>query len=105
MVFKKFYLVICFLIHPFFEITFSETYLNQSFLNDLKNCFVSERSYNCKKMISHSEKMQLNEFSKGNFKCQTSILGVQTELIRNTYFNKNKKKSSGKTIHYLIKNC
>ena len=105
MIFKKFFFVIYLITCSFFEIAIPETYLVKSFIKDLKNCFVSERSHECKKMVSYSEKMQLNEYSNGNFKCQTSILGVQTELIRNIYFSKNKKKSSGKTIWYLIKNC
>ena len=45
------------------------------------------------------------EYYKGNLKCQTSILGLQTELIRNIYFDREKDNISGKTIPSLIKNC
>ena len=49
--------------------------------------------------------MHLEEYYKGNLKCQTSILGLQTELIRNVYFDKEKDNVFGKAIPSLIKNC
>ncbi len=83
----------------------SEYYLTSAFLVDLENCLASKRYKKCHGYITKSEKMQLNEYAKGNLKCQTSILGLQTELIRIIYFETNKKESFGKSIPNLIKNC
>ena len=106
MVFRKKSLLLFFiLISCFYKVAHSQGSLNQSFINNLKICFVNEISYKCKSMIFQLENLQLNAFSKGNLKCQTSLLGIQSELIRNIYFLKNKKLSSSETIPYLIKNC
>ena len=76
-----------------------------SFLKELKKCFEVENGEKCKEMILLTERMQLREYQKGNLKCQTSILGLQTEIIRKIYFDRNKKNVPGKTIPFLIKNC
>ena len=83
----------------------ADSYYNSSFLNELKKCFETENYYKCKEMILLTEKMQLREYFKGNLKCQTSILGLQTEIIKNIYFDRNKNNVSNKTIPSLIKNC
>ena len=75
------------------------------FLKELKECFEAENEDKCNEMILLTERMQLREYYNGNLKCQTSILGLQTELIRNIYFEKNKNNISWKTIPSLIKNC
>ena len=87
------------------EMISAEANHNSLFLKELKKCFETENYYKCKEMILLTERMQLREYYKGNFKCQTSILGLQTEIIKNIYFDKNKDNVSGKTISSLIKNC
>ena len=83
----------------------TELYYSSLFLKELKKCFEIDSDDKCKEMILLTERMQLREYNKGNLKCQTSILGLQTELIKNIYFDKNQKKLSEKTIPSLIKNC
>ena len=83
----------------------TQSYYDSSFLKELKKCFEAENKDKCKEMILRTERMQLRAYSEGNLKCQTSILGLQTELIRNIYFEKNKNNISWKTIPSLIKNC
>ena len=83
----------------------TEPYYQSSFLKDLKKCFENENDVRCKELIFLTETMQLNEYYEGNLKCQTSILGLQTELIRNIYFKNNKDNLYKKTISSLIKNC
>ena len=51
------------------------------------------------------EKMQIVEFERNRFKCQSSILGLQTELIEDYFFNKVPKKLKPISIPYVIKNC
>ena len=83
----------------------AESYYHPSFLKELKKCFEAEKEDKCKEMILLTERMQLREYYKGNLKCQTSILGLQTELIRNIYFDREKDNVFGKAIPSLIKNC
>ena len=51
------------------------------------------------------EKKQLVESKYERYKCQGSILGLQTELIESYYFKKVKKNKKGIMIPYVIKNC
>ena len=52
------------------------------------------------------EKIQLVASDQNRYKCQASILGLQTELIEFYYFKK-KLKNNKKAIMipYVIKNC
>jgi len=83
----------------------TETKYHSSFLKEFKQCFETENDDKCMEMILLTERMQLKEYYEGNLKCQTSLLGLQSELIRNIYFKRDKDKISDKTIPYLIKNC
>ena len=51
------------------------------------------------------EKIQLIESEQNRFKCQASILGLQTELIEAYYFKKINKNKKGIMIPYVTKNC
>ena len=51
------------------------------------------------------EKMQLVEYEQNRYKCQSSILGLQTELIETYYNKKSKKNKKGFMIPYVNKNC
>ena len=51
------------------------------------------------------EKMQIVEFERNRFKCQSSILGLQTELIEDYFFNKVPNMLKPISIPYVIKNC
>jgi len=83
----------------------TESFYQSSFLKELKKCFQSDKNFKCEELIYKTEQMQLSEFYRGNLKCQTSILGLQTEIIRNIYFERLKDYKSVKTIPFLIKNC
>ena len=102
---KNLLILIFFLFNCFVDMISTEPYYHSSFLEELKKCFEYEKEYKCKEMIILTERMQLREYHKGNLKCQTSILGLQTELIRNIYFEREKDNLSWKTIPFLIKNC
>ena len=73
----------------------------------MKACLAGEKKFReCNELILLTENIQMKEYQKGNFKCQTSLLGVQTELIRRNYFyNKKNKQISEITIKHVIKNC
>ena len=102
---KNLFILIFFVLSCFVDMISTEPYYHSSFLTELKKCFEVETKEKCNEMILLTERMQLREYDKGNLKCQTSILGVQTELIRNIYFDREKDNISAKTIPSLIKNC
>ena len=77
-------------------------YLN---FEELKTCLRKSDFEECKELILIMEKLQVEASNKGNFKCQSTLLGIQTEIIKNLYFEKDDiiQQSSIKTN--LIKNC
>ena len=102
---KNLFILIFFVLNCFVEVILTEPYYHSSFLKELEKCFEFDKKDKCKELILLTEEMQLREYYKGNLKCQTSLLGLQTELIRNIYFDSDKHDVSGKTIPSLIKNC
>ena len=59
----------------------------------------------CKNFFLELEKIQVVESEQNRYKCQASILGLQTELIEAYYFKKLKKNKNGIMLPYVIKNC
>ena len=102
---KNLLILVLFVLNCFVDRISTEPYYHASFLKELKKCFESDTEEKCKEMILLTERMQLREYYKGNLKCQTSLLGLQTELIKSIYFDREKRNVSGKTISSLIKNC
>ena len=102
---KNLFILLFFVLNCFPKIVLTDSNYYSSFLNELKNCFETKNDDKCKKMILRAEQLQIDEYYKGNLKCQTSILGLQTELIRHIYFDGYKPKMPGKVISSLIKNC
>ena len=102
---KNLLILILFVFNCFVDMVSTEPYYHASFLKELKKCFEFDNEDKCKEMILITERMQLREYYKGNLKCQTSLLGLQTELIKSIYFDREKDNVSGKTIPSLIKNC
>ena len=74
-------------------------------LNQSKDCFEDSQTQVCKELVFEIEKLQLVAFDQNRFKCQSSLLGLQSEIIE-AYFLKN---FSNKRISfmtpYVIKNC
>ena len=77
-------------------------YLN---FDGLKTCLRKSNFEGCKELILIMEKLQVEASNKGNFKCQSTLLGIQTELIKNLYFNKNDIRQEPSIKTNLIKNC
>ena len=77
-------------------------YLN---FDELKICLRKTSLEECKKLIVIMEKLQIEASNKGNFRCQSTLLGIQTELIRNFYFEKNDIPSESIINTKLINNC
>ena len=69
------------------------------------NCMKDSQNEVCKELVSEIEKLQLEVFDQNRFKCQSSLLGLQSEIIE-AYFLKNfSDKRNSFMIPYVIKNC
>ena len=74
-------------------------------LKQSNDCFKDSRTQICKELVSEIEKLQLVVFDQNRFKCQSSLLGMQSAIIE-AYFLKNfSNKRILFTIPYVIKNC
>ena len=100
---------LCFFCLNFFLISNScvaETLLSKSdILRNANKCFQDSQNQECRKLILKMEQRQLFEFEQNRFKCQASILGLQTELVEAYFFEKIPKNGDGIMIPYVVKNC
>ena len=78
------------------------SYLN---LDELKTCLRKSNYEECQNLILIMEKLQIDASNKGNYRCQSTLLGIQTELIKNLYFEKNEFFPEPIIQSNLIKNC
>ena len=77
-------------------------YLN---FDQLKTCLRKSNFEECQNLILFLEELQIEASNKGNFRCQSTLLGIQTELIKNFYFEKNEIPLEPIIYSNLIKNC
>ena len=85
---------------------FAEQLLTKSeIIKKSNDCFKHFQYEVCNDLFLEMEKMQLFEYEQNRYKCQASILGLQTELIETYYFSKLKKNKKGIMIPYVNKNC
>ena len=74
-------------------------------LKEASYCIKDSQAQVCKELISEIEKLQLLVFDQNRFKCQSSLLGMQSAIIE-AYFLKNfSNERISFTIPYVIKNC
>ena len=74
-------------------------------LKEASYCFKNSQNQVCKELVSDIEKLQLLVFDQNRFKCQSSLLGMQSAIIE-AYFLKNV--SSERILFmvpYVINNC
>ena len=75
-------------------------------LKQSSDCFKDSRTQLlCKELVSEIEKLQLVVFDQNRFKCQSSLLGLQTEIIEAYFFNNSSNERISLMIPYVIKNC
>ena len=74
-------------------------------LKQSNDCFKDSRIHFCKELVSEIEKLQLVVFDQNRFKCQSSLLGLQTEIIEAYFFNNSSNERISLMIPYVIKNC
>ena len=74
-------------------------------LKNSSNCIRHSQTQVCKELVSEIEKLQLVVFDQNRFKCQSSLLGMQSAIIE-AYFLKNfSNERISFTIPYVVKNC
>jgi len=74
-------------------------------LKQSSDCLKDSRTKLCKELVSEIEKLQLVVFDQNRFKCQSSLLGLQSAIIE-AYFLKNfSNERISLMIPYVIKNC
>jgi len=79
--------------------------ISSKFLKQANDCLQYSQKQECKELISHIEKLQLGVIDQNKYKCQSSLLGLQSELIE-AYFLKNfSNQKDSLMIPYVIKNC
>ena len=74
-------------------------------LKKSSDCIKDFQPQVCKELVYEIEKLQLAVFDQNRFKCQSSLLGLQTEIIEAYYFNNFSNEKISLMIPYVIKNC
>ena len=69
------------------------------------DCIKDSKTQFCKELVSEIEKLQLVVFDQNRFKCQSSLLGLQSEIIEAYYLKNSLNKRISFMIPYVIKNC
>ncbi len=96
------YLLLFLLSNPIFA---EQLITKSEILRKSNECFKDFQYKVCSNLFLEMEKFQLVESEQDKFKCQASILGLQTELIEAYYFRNLKKIQDGIMIPYVINNC
>ena len=90
----------------FFNTVIAEQLPNKSeILRKSNKCFRNFQDTVCNNLFLEIERIQLIESEQNRYKCQVSILGLQTELIEAYYFRNFKKDQYSIMLPYVIKNC
>ena len=79
--------------------------IKSKILKESSECIRNPKNRVCNELISQIEKLQLLAFDQNRFKCQSSLLGLQSEIIEVYFFKKSSNKRTSFTIPYVIKNC
>ena len=89
-----------------FNFVMAETIPTKSkILKQSSDCIKDSQNLVCKELVSEIEKLQLVVFDQNRFKCQSSLLGMQSAIIE-AYFLKNPSKEGVLfMIPFVNKNC
>ena len=68
-------------------------------------CIKNPQKQKCKELIFQIERLQLVMFDQNRFKCQSSLLGLQSQLVEAYFFKKISTNRIPFTTSYVIKNC
>ena len=68
-------------------------------------CIKDSQNQICRELVSQIEKLQLVVFDQNRLKCQSSLLGLQSEMIEAYFFKNFSSERISIMIPYVIKNC
>ena len=74
-------------------------------LKESSDCLKYSQTKVCKELVYEIEKFQLVVFDQNRFKCQSSLLGMQSAIIEAYFFNNSSNQRISLMIPYVIKNC
>ena len=74
-------------------------------LKNASYCIKDFQAQVCKELVFEIEKLQLLAFDQNRFKCQSSLLGMQSEIIEAYYYKNSSNERISFMIPYVIKNC
>ena len=74
-------------------------------LKQSNDCIRDSQTQVCKGLVSEIEKLQLLVYDQNRFKCQSSLLGLQSAIIEAYFFKNFSNERISFMIPYVIKNC
>ena len=74
-------------------------------LKESSDCIKDSQTQVCKELVSEIEKLQLVVFDQNRFKCQSSLLGMQSAIIEAYFLRNFSNERISFMIPYVIKNC
>ena len=74
-------------------------------LKQFSSCIEESQTQVCKELVSEIEKLQLVVFDQNRFKCQSSLLGMQSAIIEAYFYKNSSNERISLMIPYVIKNC
>ena len=69
------------------------------------DCIKDSQTQACKEVIAEIEKLQIVVFDQNRFKCQSSLLGLQSEIIEAYFLENFPNERILLMVPYVIKNC
>ena len=74
-------------------------------LKEASDCTKDSQPQVCKELVSEVEKLQIIVFDQSRFKCQSSLLGMQSAIIEAYFYKNSSSERISLMIPYVIKNC
>ena len=74
-------------------------------LKESSDCIKDSQTQVCKKLVSEIEKLQLVAFDQNRFKCQSSLLGLQSAIIEAYFLRNFSNERISFMIPYVFNNC
>jgi len=74
-------------------------------LKQSNECIKDPQNQLCRELISQIEKLQLAAIDQNRFRCQSSLLGLQSEIIAANFLKNFSNQKISFMIPYVIKNC
>ncbi len=74
-------------------------------LKEASYCIKDSQAQVCKELVFEIEKLQLLVYDQNRFKCQSSLLGVQSAIIEAYFLENFSNERISFMIPFVIKNC